>query len=369
MMTADLFSKIGTIFDEQKKLADASWDIDAADANKKSNLQSIISKVTALLPIEDTNRIINEFSGYGPLQNLLNDDDCTEIIVNSFAEIYFEKNGGLVKLDDRFYSEQTYNAALDRLSQHCNSYLNREKPFVETQLRNWRVTILFSELSRGSHLLSIRKQPKEVWTLEKLAQTNWCSLVQLKIIEKIFLGKKNFLVVGGTGSGKTSFLQSLLQRFQENERAVIIEDTQELHLPNKACCSLLTRQDPSGSVGDVTMDDLLKRALRLRPDRLVVGEIRGAEAKSLLMALATGHDGSFGSMHARTGAEALLRLEMLIQMGAPQWNLQSIRNLIGMTLEIIFVLEKVNGQRRLKGIYQISSIEENGILLQRLDEM
>ena len=174
--------------------------------------------------------------------------------------------------------------------------------------------------------------------------------------------------MGGTSSGKTSFLQSLLQEFSKNERAVIIEDTQELNLPNSACCSLLTRQDPSGCVRDITMDDLLKRALRLRPDRLVIGEIRGPEAKSLLMALATGHDGSFGSMHARTASEALLRLEMLIQMGAPQWNLKSIRHLIAMTLQNIFVVEKLNGKRQLQGIYQISSLEENGIILQKLDD-
>jgi len=369
-MELTVSNKLQNIFSLQKKLADSSWDLDAVDRGTNSHqaLQSIIDRETQDLPVLQKNRVHAEINSYGCLDSLLQDEDITEILVNRFDEVFYEKTGILFKSKDHFFSEQTYSAILDRLSQKCHSYLNREKPFVEAQFDRWRITIIFSELSRGSNLLSIRKQPNDVWNLKRLRALDWCTDSQTALVEKIFSEKKNFLVVGGTGSGKTSLLQSLLQQFSDTERAVIIEDTQELHLPNDVCCSLLTRQDPSGSVGDVTMDDLLKRALRLRPDRLVIGEIRGAEAKSLLMALATGHDGSFGSMHARTAQEALLRLEMLIQMGAPQWNLKSIRNLIAMTLQNIFVVEKIDGRRRLRGIYQITSVEENGILLERIDD-
>ncbi len=367
-MEIELSQKIQKIFSEQKRLAESDWDLDSRPSEKSKNLQSLIDQELQTLSTAGRKRVESELGGYGPLDELLNDDEISEVLVNRHDEIYFEKGGSLHTWKDHFFSEQTYHACLDRLSQACNSYLNRDKPFVEAQLGIWRITILFSELSRGTNLLSIRKQPKQVWTLQRLQAELWCSEKQAQIIMKVFSEKKNFLVVGGTGSGKTSLLQALLQLFSENERAVIIEDTQELHLPNRACCSLLTRQDPSGTVSDVTMDDLLKRALRLRPDRLVIGEVRGAEAKSLLMALATGHDGSFGSMHARTASEALLRLEMLIQMGAPQWNLKSIRHLIAMTLQTIFVVEKVNGKRQLQGIYQLASLEENGITLQKIDD-
>ncbi len=367
-MELEVCQKIQKIYFKQKELADDNWNIENDSSTNNKNLKYIIDEELTSLSEIQQKRIRAELEGYGPLEQLLNDSSICEVLVNRFDEIYFEKLGHLQKWDDHFYSEQTYAACLDRLSQLCHSYLNRDKPFIETQLGLWRVTILFSELSRGSNLLSIRKQPQDVWTLERLQEQNWCTVLQMKMIKNIFEMKKNFLVIGGTGSGKTSLLQSLLQQFSDNERAVIIEDTQELKLPNSACCSLLTRQDPSGCVRDVTMDDLLKRALRLRPDRLVIGEIRGPEAKSLLMALATGHDGSFGSMHARTANEALLRLEMLIQMGAPQWNLKSIRHLIAMTLQNIFVVEKINGKRQLQGIYQISSLEENGIILQKLDD-
>ena len=131
---------------------------------------------------------------------------------------------------------------------------------------------------------------------------------------------------------------------------------------------MLTRQDPSRQIPDVSLDDLLKRALRLRPDRLVVGEIRGAEASTLLLALASGHQGSAGTLHAQSAQEALLRLEMLVQMGAPRWSLYSVRELIRLSLQNIIVVEKTRPHRRLKAIYKISSHETNGLTLHRLDE-
>lgn len=355
-MNTEVYKKLQVIFGKQKEAADAELDIE---------------KPTPYLASEEhtdsDHRVQSELTGLGPLDTLIENERVTEILVNHFNQIYYEELGKLQKLNDSFFSEQSYRQAIDRLSQKCQSYLCREKPFVEKQFGNLRVTIIFDEISRGNPILSIRKQPASRWTLQKLFEKNWCNEEQLKLIKQILNNRKNFLVVGGTGSGKTSFLQSLLEEFSQTERAVIIEDTQELHLPNQASASLLTRQDPSGCVSDINMDDLLKRALRLRPDRLVIGEIRGSEAKSLLMSMATGHDGSFGSLHARTAHECLLRLEMLIQIGAPQWNLHSIRRLIGLTIQNIFVIEKVDRKRQLQGIYQISSVEETGITLMRLD--
>lgn len=362
-MNAEVYKKLQDIFNKQKESAEADVDIENPNAFSNQNLTVIDS-----LHNENSLRIQAELTGLGPLDQLIEKQSITEILVNSYNQIFYEENGFLKKHPDLFFSEQSYRQIIDRLSQKCDSYLCREKPFVEKQFGHLRVTIIFDEISRGQPILSIRKQPLSRWTLEKLYQKNWCNQKQYDLINQIINHRKNFLVVGGTGSGKTSFLQSLLESLPKEERIVIIEDTQELHLPNEASASLLTRQDPSGCVSDINMDDLLKRALRLRPDRLTIGEIRGAEAKSLLMAMATGHDGSFGSLHARTAHECLLRLEMLIQMGAPQWSLQSIRRLIGLTIQNIFVIEKKDGQRQLQGIYQISSVEESGITLMRLDE-
>lgn len=365
MMNSNMFQKIERILSAQSNLTKV--DFDNSHSVSKTSLKEIIQSETINDPIELRVRIEDELDGLGPLQNLISDPEVSEVLANSFDQIFFEKNGNLFRLNDRFFSEASYTSFIDRLAQQCNTYMNREKPFVECQLENLRITIVFGEISRGPHLISIRKQPKSRWTLEKLLETKWCNQKQLDSLYRLIQNKCNFLVVGGTGSGKTSFLQAVMQSLPELERLVIIEDTQELHPPNPVSTSLLTRQDPSRSAPDITMDDLLKRALRLRPDRLVVGEIRGAEAKSLLMALSTGHEGSFGSLHAKSATEALLRLEMLIQMGAPQWTLQSIRRLMAMTVQNIIVLEKKDGMRKLEGIYQISSLEENGLTLYRID--
>lgn len=315
---------------------------------------------------EAETRVRQELLGYGPIDLLLQDSEITEVIANNYKSVFYEKGGVLFESSDHFYSEQTYYAALERLSQNCGTYLCREKPFVEAQIGHLRITIIFAEISRGHPILSIRVQPKTQWTLQALFEKKFLTDAQFSLVKRILSEKGNFIVIGSTGSGKTSFLQGLLSELS-TERIVIIEDTQELHPPNATSVSLLTRQDPSQTVTDVSMDDLIKRALRLRPDRLIVGEIRGKEAMSLLMALATGHDGSFGSLHARSAHEALLRLEMLIQMGAPQWSLVSIRRLIAMTVQYVFVLEKSGGIRKLKEIFEICSLEETGLTVSRID--
>lgn len=367
-MNSDIFKKIENIFQKQNELSRIDFEETGHRDSRESSLQDLIANETTNDQPEVRKRIHEELNGLGPIAELLSDDEVSEILINSYQNIFFEKNGQLHQYKDHFFSENSYLAFLDRLSQKCQTYMNREKPFIECQLGHLRLTTVFSEIAQGSHLLSIRKQPLNRWTLDQFFQKNWCNEMQFKTIHEIINSKKNFLVVGGTGSGKTSFLQAILQSLPQLERTVMIEDTQELHPATPVSISLLTRQDPSRNVGDITMDDLLKRALRLRPDRLVVGEIRGPEAKSLLMALATGHEGSFGSLHARTASEALLRLEMLIQMGAPQWTLLSIRRLMAMTVQNIFVLEKKEGVRKLAGIYQISSLEENGLTLHRIDQ-
>ncbi len=366
-MQTEVFSKINQIFSCQKQLLEKNWDLENDTESKEQQFKKILQSQTKDLKPEIQRRILNELEKLGPLEDLISDENITEVLVNGPRLVFFEKNGKLQKSSDFFFDTSTYNQCIERISQMCHSYMNKEKPYIETQVGPFRFTLIFSDLSRGEHLLSIRKQPKDIWTLEKLKSAGWCTDQQFDLIQKILSEQKNFIFAGGTSSGKTSALQALINELSANERLVIIEDTQELRLCNQVSVSLLTRTDVLNKNNDISMTDLLKRALRLRPDRIVIGEIRGAEATNLLMALATGHDGSFGSMHAKSADEALLRLEMLIQMGAPQWSLHSIRRLIGLTVEYVFVVEKKNGQRRLEGIYQITSVEEHGLTLMKLD--
>ncbi len=332
------------------------------------SLQEVVQKEIEQLQgidAEDKKRFWSELFGFGPIEKLLCDDHVTEILCNQFDQLYFERNGLIEKADDHFHSASSYQDFIERLCQKCNTFINREKPFVECQIENLRITIIFQDLARGFPLLAIRKKRDRIWPLEQLKNSGWCNDEQLSHLKVMLQQKKNFLVVGGTGSGKTTVLQSLMTLTSANERTVIIEDTQELVPTNSCSTSLLTHSNALDPKLNVSMDDLLKRTLRLRPDRIGVGEIRGPEAKTLLMALSTGHDGSFGSMHARTAQEAVLRLEMLVQMGAPEWSLQSIRRLIGITLQTIVVVERRGPQRCLEGIYEISSVEETGITIHK----
>jgi pilus assembly protein CpaF len=248
--------------------------------------------------------------------------------------------------------------------------LTLENPFVDGHMAEFRLSLASSEVTQNSHSFCLRRHPKNPWNFQKLIETGWCSQNDFLNLKSIFDLKKNFLIIGGTGSGKTSVVNSFLQLMPEDRRAIVIEDTSEICLSNDVSLKMLTRDDSGQILKSVTTTDLVKKSLRMRPDSLVMGEIRGDEAKDFLMALATGHEGCFGTLHASNPAQALIRLEMLIQIGAPQWNLQAVRRLIQLSLHSLVLTERQhNGQRKLKGIYNITGLEEHGFLLEKVDQI
>ena len=315
-------------------------------------------------------RLEQEFFGLGPLEILMTDPLVTEILVNSFDSVWFEQNGTLQRHDDQFLSEVSFHNIVERLGQFAGKHLSLERPFLEGHFNGMRLSIIGSQLTGHQAIVSIRKHPTSPWNLKKLAKAQWCTHENLSTLQSMIESGANFLVIGETGSGKTSVVNALLQEIATSERAVIIEDSSEVFLPNQASIKLLTRDSSDAQVCAIDQQTLLKRALRLRPDRLIMGEIRGEESKDFLMLLATGHKGCFATLHAKNPIEALIRLEMLIQLGAPQWNLQAIRRLIFLSLQFIIVVEKsISGKRRLKGIYKLSSLEESGITLDSADSL
>jgi pilus assembly protein CpaF len=314
----------------------------------------------------DRLRVQQEFSGAGPLEILLKDEKVTEILVNDFNKIFYEIEGALYTHPDRFFSLHSYMNFIDRLCEKCGRPFNRERPFLEFQAANCRYSLVFGELASGHPILSIRKQNLRPFKLADLTANNWCEPQASLFITGLVKNKKNILVVGATSSGKTTTLQALLGAVLLNERCVVVEDTKELTLPNSASVSLLSREFSSGAILPVSLEDLIRRALRLRPDRMIVGEVRGAEAYALLLALSTGHKGSLSSLHAATAKQALLRLEMLVQLGAPDWDLRSIRRLITLSLDYIIAVEKTDSGRKLKEICEIKSVEEHGIILEKI---
>lgn len=333
---------------------------------RKSFLKNEISQIQNT---EIQNRLSFEFFEYGPLNLLINDTDITEILVNSAKSIWYEKNGTLQLHDDYFFSDISYENILERISQKAGSHMSLNQPYLEGKFLNFRVTLIDKSLTGNHNALSLRRHPLHAWNLDRLQKQGWCETEQATLIKRIMLLKKNFLIIGETGSGKTSIANACLQLLKPQERAILIEDCSELVVSNNCSLKLLTREDPYQQLTAVTQQDLIRRSLRLRPDRLIMGEIRSSEAKDFLMMLSTGHAGSFATMHARDPQEALMRLEMLVQLGAPQWNLTAIRRLIFLSLHFIIVAERSHsGTRKLKNIYKLTSLEESTFTLEPLEE-
>lgn len=335
---------------------------------RSQKIDQLITMETTSLEAQLASRIREEFNSWGPLVAPLEDESVTEILVNGPHSIWIERGGQLEKHPDFFFSDLSFRNCLERISQAAKSHITVEHPCADGQFGNFRLSLIGADLTRSTPHLSLRRHPKNPWTFEKLQSHQWCHSSATEFFQKIIAQKKNFLVIGATGSGKTSVLNSFLNLLPENERVVVIEDTSEIALPNSASMKLLTREDPQGILPTIDQTQLVKRSLRLRPDRIVMGEVRGAEAKDFLMALATGHSGSFGTLHAQDAAQALIRLEMLIQMGAPQWSLSAIRRLIQLSLDYIIVTgRESSGKRIFKGAYRLSSLEDHGFLVETVE--
>ena len=332
-----------------------------ADKFKKTIEDSIREEETLV-----RERILSEYFGYGPLEALFSDCEISEILVNGPDSIWLEKSGKLQQHPDRFLSPSTYSNCFHRLSEKAACQSSVECPSATGHFEDFRLTIIRQELTRNHHHFSFRRHPKNPWTFDRLLEKSWAEVAEVDLMTNLMQSRKNFLIIGGTGTGKTSLINALLQTLPVNERVVVIEDTPEIELPNSSSMKMVTREDPQGILKNIDQAQLLRHALRLRPDRIVMGEIRGVEAKDLLMALATGHGGSFGTLHASDPRQALLRLEMLIQMGAPQWSLPAVRRLIQLSLDYILVVGKSpDGNRKFQGAYKVCSLEENGFLVER----
>lgn len=331
-----------------------------------SKIDKYLEEQNSLTPIEK-NRIRDEFINEGPLVRLFSDESVTEILVNGKENIWFEKNGKLYKDADHFISDITYTNFIDRTLKESKSLLTIDQPIVDGSYKQFRLNAVGHGVANHSVCLAFRRHPDNPWTFERLKEKNWCTQEQLGILKNIFEKKNNFLIVGPTGSSKTSTINAFLQCALENERIVVIEDSSEIRLPNTASTKLLTRVDPNGSLKEIDQALLVKQSLRMRPDRIVMGEVRSIEAKDFLMAMATGHPGSFGTLHADDPYQALIRLEMLIQMGAPYWNLKAIRQLIQLSIKNIIVVGKNDeGTRKLKGVFEINSLEDFGFVIEKI---
>lgn len=313
--------------------------------------------------------------GYGILDPLIKDPSVTEIMVNGLDNIFIEKKGKLVIAADakgdnlKFDSPDELMYIVEKIVAPINRKVDDSNPIVDARLPNgFRVNIVLNVISLDGTIITIRKFPENPFTMDNLVEKNSLSQEVADFLKKLVKARYNLFVSGGTGSGKTTFLNALSNFINKDERVITIEDAAELKILGvQNLIRLETRPANVEGKGAISMRDLLKSALRMRPDRIVVGEVRGGEALEMLQAMNTGHDGSLSTGHANTAADMLSRLETMVLMAGVELPLLSIRQQIANAIELIVHLGKLrDGTRRVLQITEILGVTQDGYVTQDL---
>lgn len=318
----------------------------------------------------DLERIIfNSLRKLDILQELVDDKAVTEIMVNGPNEIFYEKAGRIYEFNGHFSSEEKLEDVIQQIVGRHNRVVNQASPIVDTRLSDGsRVNIVLNPISIGGSAVSIRKFPEHPMSMEKLIDIESISPEAAGVLQILTQAKYNIFISGGTGSGKTTFLNALSQYIPDDERIITIEDSAELQLVGaKNIVRLETRNSNTDGVTPITIRDLIRTALRMRPDRIIVGECRGAEALDMLQAMNTGHDGSLSTGHANSPADAISRIEVMTLMGAEEMPLKAIRQQLASGIDIIVQLGRLRDKsRRVLEISEIDSFTDGEIMLNSL---
>ncbi len=342
-----------------------TWEDDLGRGSP-DHLISLLQPLRASLTKNETERVIAEFCDAGPITHLINDPLVSEIMINAKNNIWYERGGQVYEGNDHFYSSFTFEYFIQRIFNESKVHTDIAQPAIDGTWRGFRLHVISPPLSPRGTVLTLRRHPQNPWTLKKLSEQQWADPHITNKIIQLIKERKTFLIAGNTGSGKTSLLSACLQEIFPEERALILEDTAEIAIPNDLSLRLLTREDVRLELPSFSLTDLLRQSLRMRPDRLILGEIRGAEAKDLLLLFSTGHKGGMATLHAQDPHECLLRLEILIQMGAPQWQTNTIQKLIFHGVQYVLMTQRtLQGQRQFAGAYRLTSLESCGFLLDR----
>ena len=311
--------------------------------------------------------IDNEINGFGPITGLLQNNDLTEIMVNSPSEIYIELNGRLLKDETvSFINNDHITRVIQRLIQPLGKTIDTAHPMVDARLSDGsRLNAVLPPLSLKGPVLTIRKFKPELATIEDFLRTGTLTPYMARFLEACVHAKLNILVTGGTGAGKTTLLNVLSSFCSPDDRIITIEDAAELRLKQSHVISLETRNNNYEGQGAVTIRDLVINSLRMRPDRIIVGEVRGKEAFDMLQAMNTGHEGSMTTMHANSPADALKRLETMVLMNGVEIPVGAIREYIESAIQIVVQVERYSdGRRRVSAINEIIGIK-NGDIIQK----
>ena len=315
------------------------------------------------------NLIDNEVNGYGPITELLLDKNVTEIMVNGKDEVYIEIDGKIVKDETvSFINEEHIIRTIQRLIQPLGRTIDTANPMVDARLEDGsRLNAVIQPLSLKGPVLTIRKFKKELANIEDFLRNGALTPYMARFLEACVKSKLNMIICGGTGAGKTTLLNILSSFIDSDERIITIEDAAELQLKQSHVISLETRNPNYEGDGEVSIRDLVINSLRMRPDRIVVGEVRGKEAFDMLQAMNTGHDGSMTTMHANGCPDALNRLETMILMAGMEIPVKAIREYIKDAINIVVQIERLtDGKRRITSISEIVGMENGEIVLNEI---
>jgi pilus assembly protein CpaF len=363
-------------------LAEVLERIDASTAVRLSreDLQSQLGGLVAEILLERrivlgqreqqdlTRQLVDEMVGFGPLEPLLNDESVTDIMVNGPSKVYVERGGKLVLTDVTFRSNAHVMNVAQRIVSRVGRRIDESVPLVDARLPDGsRVNIIAPPLALDGTSISIRKFSQKKITLDVMARQKNLSNAMATTLKIAAASRLNILVSGGTGSGKTTLLNALSRMIDIGERIVTIEDAAELQLQQPHVVRLETRPMNIEGRGEITMRDLVKNALRMRPDRIILGEIRGEEAIDMLQAMNTGHDGSLSTVHANSSREALIRIENMISLGGHSMSERGLRTQIANAIDMIVQIERMrDGIRRITQISEVLGLEGDVILMQDL---
>jgi pilus assembly protein CpaF len=361
---AALFARLGS------RLYDSSLTEERLLALVKQELASVVAMQDA--PLSETERqalvhdVSNDVMGYGPIAEFLDDDTVTEIMVNSTEAIYVEREGQLHRTAARFLSVSHLRRIIDRIVGEIGRRIDESSPMVDARLPDGsRVNAVIPPLAVDGPALTIRKFSRDPLQVDDLLSFGTLTAEVADMLEACVKGRLNILVSGGTGTGKTTLLNVLSSYVQNNQRIVTIEDAVELQLRQEHVVRLESRPQNIEGRGEVTIRDLVRNALRMRPDRIIVGEVRSAEALDMLQAMNTGHEGSLSTVHANTPRDAMTRLETMVLMAGMDLPIRAVREQIAAAIDLIVHINRLrDGSRRVTKITEVQSMQGDVVSLQ-----
>jgi pilus assembly protein CpaF len=334
--------------------------------------ESVLAQEAMPLSTVERDRLVNdvqhELFGLGPLEPLLADSTISDILVNTFGKIYVERRGKLEITNVTFKDDEHLMRVIERIVSSVGRRIDESSPMVDARLRDGsRVNAIIPPLSIDGPVLSIRRFGAEPLRMNLLIEHKALTKDIADMLQMCVSARLNVLISGGTGAGKTTLLNALSAYIPQDERIVTIEDSAELQLQQPHVVRLETRPPNIESKGEVTQRDLVRNALRMRPDRIVIGEVRGGEAIDMLQAMNTGHDGSLTTVHANTPRDALTRLETMIQMTGMRLSDRAMRQQIASAINLVVQVARLSdGTRRVTSISEITGMEGETITMQEI---